>query len=107
MDESLCVDQVIHGSNSWGSRGLSISDDQLAPLMRQLGYNNQTLEDAHISSQDNSAWAQYIDSLRPPPPLPGINASTDPQQQARLDFLNRIVNLQCKADGGDEAHRTP
>lgn len=98
VDEFHCVDRVLHSRNSWRERGLYIPGDQLAPLMRQLGYTNQTLEDAHIYPQDNSAWARYIDILRPPPSLPGIDASTDPQQPARLDFLSRIMNLQCKSE---------
>lgn len=97
-DDSDCADQVLHSTGSWGEQSFFISEDQLAPLMRQLGYTDQTLISAHISPHDNSAWTQYIDSLRPPPPLAGITSSADPQQQARLDFLGRLVNLRCKSD---------
>jgi|HubBroStandDraft_6_1064221.scaffolds.fasta_scaffold124655_2 hypothetical protein len=96
--DSGCADQVLHSTGSWGQRSFFLSEDQLAPLMRGLGYTDQTLADANISPQNNSAWTQYIDTLRPPPPLPGINTSANPQERATLDFLNRLMNLHCKSE---------
>jgi hypothetical protein len=76
---------------------IEIIDDDLAKLMRQLGYSNQALEDAHVLPADNSAWRRYLDILRDPEHMlwkkdvaPGI------LQRARLDFLRRVRDFECK-----------
>ena len=93
---SECVDHSY--SHGWSPDVLpEITDDDLAHLMRRLGYTTQALDDAHIYTQDNSAWKRYLDVLRDPQHMlwkrdvaPGI------LQRARSDFLSRVTKLECK-----------
>jgi hypothetical protein len=96
---SLRSECIERSGGHWGSPGtlIEITDDDLANLMRQLGYTNQALDDAHVYPADNSAWRRYLDILRDPQHMLWKRDVAPGQlQRARFDFLNRVKNLECK-----------
>lgn len=97
MNESDCIDAVARSGGHWGSPStlIAVTDDDLAKLMRQLGYTNQTLDDMHLVPQDNSAWSRFLDDLRYPGQMSRKDFPPGQLPRARLDFLRRVKNLQC------------
>ncbi len=46
-----------------------MSNDELGPIMQQLGYTEQALMDANLDPRDRFGWDKYIQLLlRPLPP---------------------------------------
>lgn len=96
---SLRSECIERSGADWRSGGTleAITDDDLASLMRQLGYTDQALDDAHVYPPDNSAWRRYVEILRDPEHMLWKKDVAPGQlQRARFDFLSRVKNLECK-----------
>lgn len=93
-NKAYCIDSVNKSNGHWGELGLlPMTNNELAPLMHQLGYTEQTLLDAGIDPTDTFSWTKYIDKLR-------WNRSGMPRyehfEQETHDFLGRIDRLRCR-----------
>jgi len=88
-NKAYCVDRVNKSNGFWGELGLlPMSNGELAPIMRELGYTDQALLDANLDPHDPFSWSKYIQLLR---------SSYPPSRQLqRSDFLARVENLRCK-----------
>jgi hypothetical protein len=87
FNEAYCLDSVKNSRRDLEGAGLSMSNDELAPIMQQLGYTDQTLLGASLDPRDQFSWSDYIQLLLRPLP---------PWVERKNDFLTKVNKLRCK-----------
>ncbi len=86
-NETYCIDSVNEPGRARESPGLTMSNHELAPIMQQLGYADQTLLDANLDPRDQFSWSDYIQLLLRPLP---------PWLERKNEFLTKVNKLRCK-----------
>jgi hypothetical protein len=87
FNEAYCIDSVKNSRRYLEGSGLNMSNYELAPIMQQLGYTDQTLLDANLDPRDQFSWSDYIQLLLRPLP---------PWVERKNDFLTKVNHLRCK-----------
>src|ERR1019366_1131099 len=94
-NEAYCRDYIKKFGRNWEGGGLFMSNDELAPVMHQLGYTDQTLLDMQIDPNDAYSWNKYIHYLLWD--RPGSMRNYEREQEQKRDFLDRVGKLRCKS----------